>query len=279
MATQQEDDLRRAAKESLERIQKFDSSMLPREEELGKSFSFAEAVPSADRLIQLYKRLSLTALDDFASSQLQQLKGQADSDYNLFDQILKFDANQQNPKAVQQQLIEKMAAVYQSAFNILYSFIGYSLHKTADFERLDADARATLQGIKDDANKIQNELNAQKDVANGVLEQIRQVAAEQGVTQQAIYFKEAAEDHDTKSDAWKKRTVQLAWALGAYAVFSLIFHKIPFLKPVDAYEAFHLAASKVLIFAVISFMLYLAARNFLSHKHNAIVNRHRQNAL
>jgi len=40
-----------------------------------------------------------------------------------------------------------------------------------------------------------------------------------------------------------------------------------------------MALSKVLIFAVISFVLYLSARNFLSHKHNAIVNRHRQNAL
>jgi len=33
------------------------------------------------------------------------------------------------------------------------------------------------------------------------------------------------------------------------------------------------------VFAVLSFMLYLSARSFLSHKHNAVVNRHRQNAL
>ncbi len=37
--------------------------------------------------------------------------------------------------------------------------------------------------------------------------------------------------------------------------------------------------SKVLIFGVIAYMLVLCARNFLSHKHNGIVNRHRQNAL
>ena len=40
-----------------------------------------------------------------------------------------------------------------------------------------------------------------------------------------------------------------------------------------------MAVSKILIFSVISFILYLSARNFLSHKHNAVVNRHRQNAL
>jgi hypothetical protein len=40
-----------------------------------------------------------------------------------------------------------------------------------------------------------------------------------------------------------------------------------------------LGLSKILIFAVLAYMLLLCARNFLSHKHNAIVNKHRQNAL
>ena len=40
-----------------------------------------------------------------------------------------------------------------------------------------------------------------------------------------------------------------------------------------------LGISKVLIFAVISFMLYLSARNYLAARHNEIVNRHRQTAL
>ncbi len=40
-----------------------------------------------------------------------------------------------------------------------------------------------------------------------------------------------------------------------------------------------MALSKLLIFAVLAYMLLLCARNFLAHKHNSIVNKHRQNAL
>ena len=43
--------------------------------------------------------------------------------------------------------------------------------------------------------------------------------------------------------------------------------------------AIQLGVSKILIVTVISFMLYLSARSYLSHKQNAIVNRYRQNSL
>jgi len=42
---------------------------------------------------------------------------------------------------------------------------------------------------------------------------------------------------------------------------------------------FQLISSKILIFAVLGYLLLMAARNYATHKHNAIVNRHRQNAL
>ena len=68
----------------------------------------------------------------------------------------------------------------------------------------------------------------------------------------------------------------MANLLGAYAVLSLGIHKIPLIAPGNTYETVQMAISKILIFAVISFVLYLSARNFMSHKHNAAVNRHRQ---
>jgi len=68
--------------------------------------------------------------------------------------------------------------------------------------------------------------------------------------------------------------------------FDELFFKIwPLFLPLDSrahnptYDTIQLAVSKVLVFGVLSFMLYLAARNYLSHKHNAIINRHRQQAL
>lgn len=64
-----------------------------------------------------------------------------------------------------------------------------------------------------------------------------------------------------------------------YAVITLFLHKIPFLAPTNTYDTVQLGISKILIFAVITYVLFLSARNFLNHKHNAILNKHRQNAL
>jgi hypothetical protein len=68
-------------------------------------------------------------------------------------------------------------------------------------------------------------------------------------------------------------------AVGGFAVLSLILHKLPWIRPESTTEAIQLITSKVLIFAVLGFMLVLAAKNYATHKHNSVVNRHRQNAL
>lgn len=63
------------------------------------------------------------------------------------------------------------------------------------------------------------------------------------------------------------------------AVLSFTLHRIPALEPKTALDSYQLIASKILLFAVLSYMLVLCTRNFMSHKHNVVVNKHRQNAL
>ena len=270
---------RDVAVESLTRMQNFDVNLLPREAELGKSFSFSDAVAPASRLVDLFNRLPVSALDDFGKTQLDQLEKQAAACYNIFDQILNFDATQGEAHATKKALTLKIINAYQGTFNIMFPLVGYSLYKTADFQRLETDARAALQKIKDESEKITEELEKQKTDADTALEEIRKVAAEQGVTQQAIYFKNEADENDTKAEEWRSKTIKIAWLLGVFAVLSLFIHKIPGMNPGSTYETIQLAISKILIFAVISYVLFLSAKNFLSHKHNSIVNRHRQNAL
>jgi len=267
------------AEASLERMQTFDVATLPRREELGESFDFDDAVPYAERLIELYARLSLLALQDLPDSQLSTVKSQADADFQKLSQILSFDPTAGNPAQAHASHIQQIEAAYQPAFNALHPLISYSLHRSADFQNLDRDARAALQSIQDQAGQLTKDLEDKQAAAESVLRQIREVAAEQGVTQQAEYFKKAADDHEASAQSWFKQTTNIAIGLGAYAVASLFLHRIPGLNGETVYATAQLAVSKVLIFTVISYMLYLAARNFIANKHNATVERHRQNAL
>ena len=188
MSENQEPTIIEQATQSLLRVQEFDVNLLPRIDVLGSSLNFEHAVAPARRLISLYRRLSTTALEDFPVAILNQIKAQCDADYQKFEQILEFDtSSQQTPAAVRDSYIKQLQDAYDPAFNKLSPHISYSLHRSADFQRLDADARSTFQKIKDEARNIQKSLEKQKESGEEILKDIRETAAEQGVTQQAIY--------------------------------------------------------------------------------------------
>lgn len=267
------------AKESLQRMQDFDTKKLPRSSDLGSSLNFAEVVPDAERLKELYTRLPITVLDDFTEDILNRIKQQADGDYNRFKQIVDFDPNQGNPGAQRTALMNEVKTAYDGAFTRFHPYLAYSMSRTMDISRMETDARAVFQQISDKTDSIQRELESSKKEADSVLEEIRKVAAEQGVSQQAIYYKNEAEEHSTHADTWRKATIYVSATVGVFAAASLFLHKIPILKPENSYDSIQLASSKLLIFGILSYMLILCAKNFLSHKHNSIINKHRQNAL
>src|SRR5690606_5836175 len=69
------------------------------------------------------------------------------------------------------------------------------------------------------------------------------------------------------------------FTLVVFAILSLFLHRFEWIKPSSNAEMFQLITSKILIFTVLGYMLIMSARNYTTHKHNAVVNRHRQNAL
>jgi hypothetical protein len=277
--TKEREDSVLEAKKSLERMQKFDPTTLSRESELGVALNFREAVPHARRLIDLYLQLPLESVEWFNQRQATQLKSVADSDYNLLQQILSFDPNKGHGQSEQKQWINEMEQTYEQTFQHLAPWIAYGVGRVTDFTKIGRDARATIQDIEDKAKKLGEDLEQHRKDAQQILDDIRKVAAEQGVSQQAVYFKDESESHAKQADEWLKQTKRLTLLLALYAILTLVLHKIPWIAPTTSYEAIQLAVSKVLVFTTIAYFLILSAKNFIAHRHNAIVNKHRQNAL
>jgi hypothetical protein len=265
------------AKASLARMQQFDTSTLPRVDDLGAHINFNDAVEPATKLIGLYQQLSIDVLVSLPIPRLNTIKSNADSNFNQLDNILKFEPG--TPRATRDSLIQQLYDAYDPAFEALAETISYSVRRSTDFEKLGRDARAVIQGVQDDANGIRKELVEFKQEAQATLVEIKKVAAEQGVSQQAIHFKTEGDGHAAAAGKWLKATVVMTGVLGVYAILTLFLHHFAWLKPASTYESVQLTVSKTLIFATIFFMLVLCARNYLAHRHNAIVNKHRQNAL
>lgn len=264
---------------ALERIQKFDANSLDRGGELGTSLNFQDAIEPARLLVDLFKRLSVQALEDFPDGILHSILSQANSVYSIFDRIMKFTVNDANPLNTRNEIISSLKNSYAGAFSQIHPYISYSLHRAADFQRLDSDARAVVQSVNDKAKAFDEKIKISEQEVAAVLETVRTAAAEQGVSQMASYFKYEAKKHDDAANNWRITTIVLSGILIFFAILSLFIHKIPLLIPENGYDAAQLAVSKTMIFAVIAFLLFLSSRNFMNHKHNSIVNRHRQNAL
>ncbi len=265
------------AKASLERMQKFDPKSLPRVADLGGVLNFEGAIKPATTLIELYKQIVPEVLNSLPISWLEKIKRSADTNFNLLDSILKFQPG--TPQQERDSLIQKLYSAYDPAFEQMSPIISYSVRRSTDFDKLGRDARAVIQGMKDDAQIILTELGKSKSSADATLEAIKKVAEEQGVSQQAIYFKDAGDGHSMAAKKWLKATIWMASVLTLFTVSTLFLHKLGPLKPNDTFDSIQLTVSKALIFGTLFFMLMYCAKNYLAHRHNAIVNKHRQNAL
>jgi len=265
--------------EALERVQTFDPTTLGRVDDLGRQMNFAGAVKSAEAIIAVYKRIPMSALEDFTDGQLNAILGQANADYNLFNQILEFNSASSNAASIRESILANIQLRRDQVFEQLWQFVAYGVARITDTSLLETRARATIQGIQDQAGKLTEQLENSKSEADTALAAIRAVASEQGVSQQAIYFKEEAQTQESLADKWLKYTYSFAGALGVFAISSLFLHKLEWIKPVSNAETIQLVTSKILIFSVLGYLSIMAARNYTNHKHNAVVNRHRQNAL
>lgn len=264
----------------IKELQEWDVASLAREEELGRQFAFNAAVSPAKRLRTLFQQIPIAHLTELPGPQLQPLAQQANAILNRFRDLIEFDPTKiENPAAQRTFLVTQLEEIYDGVFASVWHQIAYLSSRERDFGAMEVEARSVVETVRREAATLKQSLEAQNADAAQILQEIRQVAAEQGVSQHAIHFKNEADHHKAQSDIWFARTLAAGGVLLAYAVASLFIHNIPGAYPDGPNGAIQLAISKVLIFGIIAYVLFLVARNYMSHRHNEVVNRHRQNAL
>lgn len=269
----------KAASESLVRIQNFDPDSLTRKEDLGR-LEFSDAVPGARRVIELFQRISPESLRHFPEGQATQVRNEADGAFNLFTKFLEFDpASAENAGEQRRVLLQQLEALPEQLATKLWQHIAFSVASSLDPTATQQQIRTVLQQFKDERARSIKEVGAVRTEAEEVLERVRTAAAEQGVSQKASYFKTIAEEHATDAEVWMWRSLWFGLATLAFAIISALTYRVPWLAPRDTIETVQLVSSKLFILGIIGYGTLICVRNFLSHKHNSVVNRHRQNAL
>lgn len=263
---------------SLVRLAEIKPDSLRRKDDLGP-FDFGPGLLIFDQVLRLFQMLADSNLDNVPSEVLTALKSQADDALAHFENIQTFDVEAtSSPGQARDQLIQAIAQRYNGYYSQIAPVVAYSVRKGTDFEQLEKKAREALHEVEGLKTEMQGTVGGIMTEAKATLDEVRKVAAEAGVKQHAVYFKDEADRHAAARKTWLKVTVILGAMLLVAGVGTVAFYMFN-RETLGTGQAIQLGVAKLILFGALYFAVVWASRIYRAESHNFVVNRHRQNAL
>jgi hypothetical protein len=280
MATlQQENEARTQLKGVLTELENMKASNLARKE-LGADLSFESGVMYFSRILRLFSALNENDLEDLSYQKIMEIKSAADGALGLFRNIQSFSVKQyaNNPLAQRDSFINQARDQYDGIFNATAPAIAFTVRKGTDFARLEEQAKETLVRMDQMRQSQEQTSTTILENAQQVIQEVRRIAEEAGVSQHAAYFKNEADKNEREAKPWLYWTIALACvtALLSVALTVRYFFVLPTLT---SSQSIQLAIPKLFLFTVLLSATIWTGRTYRAYRHNAVVNRHRQNAL
>lgn len=263
-------------RKSLNELLEIKAEDLVRSKELGTAFNFEQGEPAFERILKLFRDLSECNFDNIPATDLNNLNQSVKQALSVFQQIKSFNVEAQpNPKQARDELVKRVKDNYDRQWTLLHPIIAYSVRKGTDFERLEREGRETLATQRKIVEDLETRSREAIDKMQSALQKVQQVAAEVGVAQHSVHFNNQSAFHRKSSRVWLVATISIAVITILFAWFSL--HNM--VSGDSVYQIVRFTISRVLIISLLSYTLIWAGKNFMAHKHNEVVNKHRQNAL
>lgn len=152
--------------------------------------------------------------------------------------------------------------------------VGFSAAQriTGDWSGFSSRALESIQKVEEMAVRAQ----ARQREIDEVLRIARETAQKAGISQHAEHFATQAAEHKKWSKWWLVATAIAALATAVMAIFNYrVASNVAEGEKVGA----QLILAKVIVFSLLFSAIVWCGRIYRSHRHNYIVNRHRQNAL
>lgn len=276
---EQEQEARQKLESMLSNLTAYDSQSLIRTNELGTSLDFSQGIPVFERTLNLFRNLKESNLDNVPGSLLNEIVSLAQQATSTFEQIQSFNpSNEASPASVRDSLVQTVAEQYQSHFRQVAPIIAYSVRKGTDFDRLEREAMEALEQINKSKREHETKTTSLLAETQATLDQVRRAAAEVGVAQHAIHFREEAEAHRRSSKTWLIATGILGGItlLSAGGIASYYAYHV---SDLTTGQAIQLAIPKLVIFSLLYFGVVWSGKIYRAQWHNYVVNKHRQNAL
>ncbi len=254
------------ARKALSSVKTYKVDTLERGAELGSAWAFVEALEPARALQQLLALIPDEVFPHLSPHLLQKVEEEANSALTCFQNILNFD-----PKAGLEtsQLQKQKEELVRSLVKVQHN----ATHSLGPVFVLAALA------TRDDEAVVRKERELQD-----ILAAARDSLAEISVQKSSEFFGDEADRHADVAGKWQWAVIALTVLLSVYAAIglgSVLFPGKYYFPPAPETDEviLHLAGAKLLFFAVLSYAVYFCARNLAASRHNAVINKHRANAL
>lgn len=272
----QYDNMYKTIREGLEKIGAYKLEELIREKDLGSKLSFKDAEPVILGVLSLFNKIDVEQIIQVPYKILQDLHAQINDVISRFDQFKAFDPTTGNSAQQRNNLIQQLENQYPVYFATVSPILTAMMLDGNDFTvqqaKYDQIIKELENKLLEDSKKSEEYLSKM----DNVLSSAQDAAAKSGVAKYSNLFEKEAIDHEKKAKTWLILTLSVIGAIVLAA--SLLIEFFPE-ESAKTGEIVQYTVSKIVILSALFFVLSIFNRNYKAHKHNAVLNKHRQNAL
>ncbi|XAL99280.1 hypothetical protein OT109_17075 [Phycisphaeraceae bacterium D3-23] len=258
-----------------------------------QTFDFKDAKDALTRLKAFCQAIDTDSLDKWPFPNHEQVKNALSDVEAKLNRMLahEYKAGEGDPVTVQKQILSGVEHGVKDVIRHMYPIVSYMCARNLNWadakERVDNEVATAVAAVKTAHNKatgdIDDEVNGVKRIykeANEALSAIQGKIAEEAAEKQATHFDDLADSHARAAKKWLGGTILSGVIVVAFAIGVSFAHKLDVFNPDGDYSlAAQMITAKILLFATLTYFLYMSARNYTSHRHNSVVNAHRANAL
>lgn len=266
-------------REVLRRIANLDIDRdLVRSRELGE-LNFTDHRELFEGVISFSLQSADLPWEDTPQNVQHNIANQADSLFSTVDSVRNFSLTNlgANPSEERDRIAINLQNQYDSFRQSIIPLIGYLSWSSIDIERYRQELSNVVEEMRESVRTSLEELEGFSTEAQQRLAAIREAAAEQGVSQEAMTFRRAADRYTLSTRYWLWAAIAMGLATIGAGVAIVQFWGIDG-QISDAGTLQHILARAAAL-AVLVYGTVTAVRLYRSNAHLAAVNRHREDAL
>jgi hypothetical protein len=273
---QQYEQLIEQIKTNYEKLSEFQIEDLVREEDLGIQLSFKDAESTIIKTIDLFNKTKTVSFEEVPYNLLTNFNNQLEAANERFINFKSFNPNQNNPVNQRDSLIAQLNNQYSGYYQDSLPLLTIGILSGNDLSVQQAIIDKLISELDKKTKETEKKGEEYLTQLDETLKSAEEAAAKVGVSRHSQVFNNESSEHQEQSKTWLKWTVGVLIAIVIAAViFIFVFPD----TTSSSAEIIQFSITKVIVLSAMFYGLSICNRNYKANKHNATLNKHRQNAL